>query len=233
MIVIKDGEELKKCVFITGFHGIGQAGHIATSYLIHSLKARRIGFLRATEIPPFVTTSEEGLITPFELYRADRFVMLRLEFPPSRKEETEIIRSVASWIVEKGLEEAVLIGGLDAKFRQPDDVEELKVVPNTAYVERHGGKLPASILEPGLYVFGPLASLLIELEFYGFPCIALLPYASPDRADPRAAASALRCLSGIYKLNLNISELEEDAREIEMIIERKMRQAKEDRGVYV
>ncbi|MGC8849735.1 MAG: PAC2 family protein, partial [Candidatus Bathyarchaeia archaeon] len=102
-----------------------------------------------------------------------------------------------------------------------------------AYLERHRGKLPASILEPGLYVFGPLASLLIELEFYNFPCIALLPYASPERADPRAAASALRCLSEVYHLDVNVSELEEDAREIEMIIERKMKQAREDRGVYV
>ncbi|MGC8849216.1 MAG: PAC2 family protein, partial [Candidatus Bathyarchaeia archaeon] len=133
MIVIRDGEDLRGCVFITGFHGIGQAGHIATSYLVHELKARRIGFLRAMEIPPFVTTSEEGLITPFELYKAGKFIMLRLEFPPSRRDEPAIIRDIASWIVEEGLEEAVLIGGLDAKFRQPDDMEELKVAPTSAY----------------------------------------------------------------------------------------------------
>ena len=233
MIVIKDGEDLRKGVFITGFHGIGQTGQIATSYLIHNLNARRIGFLRAAEIPPFVTTSDEGLITPFELYKADRFVMLRLEFPPARREEPAIIRDIASWIVKEGLEEAVLIGGLDVNFRRPDDKEELKVVPTKAYLDRHGDRLPASVLEPGLYVFGPLAALLIEFEFYNFPSIALLPYASPDRADPRAAASALRWLSKIYNLDINVSELEEDAREIEMAIERKMKQAREGSGVYV
>ncbi len=231
MIITKDNEDFTGGVFITGFHGIGQTGHITTSYLIHSLKAERVGFLRAMEIPPFVTTAKNGLVTPFELYKADRLVMLRLEFPPSRKDEPAILRSIASWIVRKGFDEVVLIGGLDVNFKQSDG-EDLKAVPNDAYLRKHK-KSPAPVLEPGLYIFGPLASLLIEFEFYDFPAIALLPYASPKRADPRAAALALRSISKMYNFPINVSELEKDAKEIELAIESKMKQAKEGGGVYV
>jgi predicted ATP-grasp superfamily ATP-dependent carboligase len=231
LIVTKDGVNLKKGIFITGFHGIGQTGQIATSYLIHALKAERIGFLRANEIPPFVTTSEDGLITPFEIYQADKLIMLRLEFPPSRKEESNILRSIASWIVNEGLEEVVLIGGLDESFKETKD-DELKIVPNSAYIKKHKN-LSDLILESGLYVFGPLATFLIEFEFYHFPAVALLPYASTEQADPSAAALVLQYIAKMYNFPIDVKELEEDAKEIEIAIERKMKQAKESGGIYV
>jgi uncharacterized protein len=232
VIVIKENEKIKKCIFLTGFHGIGQVGNIATSFLINALDAKRIGYLRVEDIPPFVTTAEHGLITPFEIYKADKLIILRLEFPLSRKEEPNILKTISSWIVENDLAEAILFGGLDASFKQSEN-EVLKIVASSTYLQKHKKDLPAKVLEPGLYVFGPLAALLNEFEFHEFPALALLPYASAERADPRAAASALKYVSDMYNLSINVKELEDDAKEIELAIEQKMKTAKEGGGVYV
>jgi len=43
---------LKGSTLITGFHGVGQTGYIATSYMIHALKAERIGFVEVANPPP-------------------------------------------------------------------------------------------------------------------------------------------------------------------------------------
>ncbi|MEM4251751.1 MAG: PAC2 family protein, partial [Candidatus Bathyarchaeia archaeon] len=54
--------------FITGFHGIGETGYIATSFLVHALHAKRIGFIEVEHPPPFVNSTNETLVTPFEIY---------------------------------------------------------------------------------------------------------------------------------------------------------------------
>ena len=43
--VLVDQKGLKGSTLITGFHGVGLTGYLATSYLIHALKAVRIGFI--------------------------------------------------------------------------------------------------------------------------------------------------------------------------------------------
>ena len=52
--VLTERKNLKGSTLITGFHGVGQTGYIATSYMIHALKAERIGFVEVANPPPWV-----------------------------------------------------------------------------------------------------------------------------------------------------------------------------------
>ncbi len=226
---VNDGK-LQGSTLVTGFHGVGETGYIAISYLVHQLGAKRIGFVETSHPPQFIATSDEGLVTPFEVYKKGRLVLIKMEFPPPRQEESDFAKTIARWAVKNKFRDAILIGGLDANLKQGKD--KLRIVPTQAYLnKRNGFKHPT--LEPGLYVYGGLAIMLSEFEMNGFPAIAVLPYASPNTADPAAAALAIRSFSKVYKMKVDVSDLERDAKDIEVEVTRRFNETTRSlRGMY-
>jgi predicted ATP-grasp superfamily ATP-dependent carboligase len=226
-----DKKSLRNCTLITGFHGIGETGYIATSYLIHALSSERIGFVKVAYPPPFIATSEEGIVTPFEVFKKRNIVLVKLEFTPHRSEESEFSKTIASWAVKEKFRDAVLVGGLDSNFRSGK--EDFRIVPTQAYLTKPK-RFEVPTLDPGLFVYGPLAVTLSEFEIHNFPAVAVLPYATAARADPGAAAVAIRNICKAYNLKVDVSDLEKDAKEIEEEIDRRMRQTKESlKTMYV
>ncbi len=222
--------DLRNCTLITGFHGVGETGYISVSYLVHSLKAKRIGFVDVAHPPPFIATSESGLVTPFEVYRAGKIVLVKLEFSPHRAEEAEFAKTLAHWVMENKFRDAVLIGGLDGSLQSGTD--GVRIVP-TAHYPLKSKKMKHPTLETGLFVYGPLAVMLGEFEKRNFPAIAVLPYASAEHADPKAAATAIRAVSKAYGLKVDVKDLEYDAEDIEEEIDRRLQQtARSLRGMY-
>jgi uncharacterized protein len=218
---------LRNCTLITGFHGVGETGYISVSYLVHALNAKRIGFVDVAHPPPFIATSETGLVTPFEVYRARTIVLVKLEFSPHRTEESEFAKTLAQWVMNNKFKDAVMIGGLDASLQSGSD--GIRIVPTARYPL----KMKHPTLEPGLFVYGPLAIMLGEFEKQNFPAIAVLPYASADHADPKAAATAIKAVSKAYGLRVDVKDLEYDAADIEEEIDRRLQQtAKSLRGMY-
>jgi len=222
--------KLRNCTLITGFHGVGETGYISVSYLVHSMKAKRIGFVDVAHPPPFIATSESGLVTPFEVYRAGRIVLVKLEFSPHRAEEAEFAKTLAHWVMDNKFRDAVLIGGLDGSLQSgPDGV---RIVPTARYPLK-SMKMKHPTLETGLFVYGPLAVMLGEFEKRSFPAIAVLPYASAEHADPKAAATAIKAVSKAYGLKVDVKDLEYDAEDIEEEIDRRLQQtARSLRGMY-
>jgi len=221
---------LRNCTLITGFHGVGETGYISVSYLVHELNAHRIGFVDVAHPPPFVATSESGLVTPFEVYRAGKFVLVKLEFSPHRSEEAEFAKSVAHWIMENKFRDAVLIGGLDGSLQSGSD--GVRIVPTGTYPIKKM-KIKHPMLEAGLFVYGPLAVMLGEFEKSNFPAVAVLPYASANHADPKAAATAIRTVSKAYGLKADVRDLEYDAKDIEEEIDKRLQQTTRSlRGMY-
>lgn len=221
----------KDCTLLTGFHGVGEVGYISISYLVSALKAERIGFIEVDNPPPFITTGEGGIVTPFEIYKSKKIVLVKLEFSPHRSEESEFIKSLAQWSIKEKFKDAILFGGLDSSFKTGKD--KCRIAPTRSYLEELKS-FKAPILETGLLVFGPLAIILSEFEISNFPALAMLPYASALTPDPGAAAVAIREISRAYDLKVNVSELEKDAENIEAEIEQKLESAqKSQHNMYV
>src|SRR5207245_11395663 len=108
--VLVDQKGLKGSTLITGFHGVGLTGYLATSYLIHALKAVRIGFIEVENPPPWVGTADGGLVTPFEGYSKGKTILVNLEFSPHRSEEAELAKVLADRPVGQQLKDAVRLG---------------------------------------------------------------------------------------------------------------------------
>ncbi len=224
-------KSFRGCTLITGFHGIGETGYIAVSYLVNALNASRIGFIHVEKPPPFITASNNGITTPFEIYKRGKIVLFKLEFPPHKSEESRMMKTISSWVIEKKFKETVLIGGLDSTFKS--DASDLKIVPTSAYLTKQR-RVKKPILDQGLFVFGPLAILLGEFEINSFPAVAVLPYAEANIADPGAAAIAIKTISKICNIKVDTRDLERDAKEIQEEINKRVTQTRESmKGMYI
>ncbi len=212
-IVLKGSPDLRNCIFISGFHGVGLTGFIAVKHLVKCLNAERIGFIESRFLPPFISVGDSYIIaTPFELFKHDKYVFFITEFPPHDKEVYQLSQVIADWVVRSGFSQAILIGGLDKRFKCSDNVL-CKFLVTSAFKRLVSKELP--LLDKGLHAYGLLALLLARFEIRDFPAIAVLPYADASRPDPLAAANAINFLNSFLGLSIDVSELIRDAERIE------------------
>jgi len=220
--ILNKNVDFKNCIFVSGFHGIGLTGFIAVKHLVESLNAERIGFVESDKLPPFVAMSDNGVSTPFELYMYSKLVFLVVEISPSKEEQYAFSRAVVDWVVQNGFSRAILIGGLDNRFKKEDDGDS-KFICTSAF-KRLFSVDERLLMDKGLYVFGLLASFLARFEMMNFPAIAVLPFAEASRPDPNASANAVKYINSVCNLDVSVSKLIEDAELIESEVKKLMHQ---------
>ncbi len=216
-VILKEGFKVKpNSIFICGFHGLGEVGFLSTAHLTRTLEAERVGFIKSDMLPLFVSMENEKLVLPFELYAYEEKNMIFFvpRFQPHQSEQWGFIERLADWIVEQKFSEVLLLGGLDASFKEDD--EDMRCVPTSVYIEKLE-KWSVPILEEGLFVAGPLALLLAELEMRDSPGLGLLTYATRGRPDPRSAATMLEKINEVYGVSANVDQLIEESKEIERL----------------
>lgn len=226
--IVVDGEEkLEGCHFLTGFHGVGLTGYITVNHLVKSLHARPIGYMETHQQPALISLVGERISFPFELFRHDDIVILFPRLQPKRSEVREFTREVVNWVVKNKLKEAILIGGLDNRFKQESEI--MRCLPTKAMLSKaKASKIP--LLEESLFVTGPLALMLAYFEMESFPAIAFLPYSERGRPDPRAAALAIKQINSLFRLNVDVFDLDNDAKRIEDEVTKIMESQKEKPG---
>ncbi len=232
-IIIKDKDfDPKGKVLIGGFHSaLGECGYILIRHLVAQEGVKPIGYIISPLVPPHVFLGDGRLLLPIELYSYDRFILLFTRLQPHRAEWTPFTVAIAEWAQKNGLQEALLLGGLDIQFATDDS--KFRCAPTTAYRKKaEEQELP--ILEDGRGIYGPLALLLASFEIRDFPAVAVLPYAQRGRPDPRAASVAIEVLNKLYNLDVSIEELMQDAdtieNEIKQLLERQ-REREPDRDL--
>ena len=197
---------------ITGFHGIGSTGFLALNHLINTLKPDRIGVFETDYLSPISSINSGKIITPFEIYKKDNVAFLRVAVPPLQGNEIVFLRNVCEIILEKNFKELILLGGLDAQLKKDDS--------NFRYVKTSSYKLPKYLsdstpLEDERVIIGPVAQMLNFMEVRNFPTLGLLPFATSIRLDPRAASEAVKILSNIFNLEVEVDTLVEQALELD------------------
>lgn len=205
-IVTNKNERLSNCLFIGGLTGFGSTGYLIVSYLVSALSARRIGFIQTKNMPAFTFMDGKKLVTPFELYRRNHLVLMKTEFSFHRNDEAALGKCLSDWIIDRGISEAVLFGSLDCSLKNGDS-ESVRLLATSAYLPKTK-KLKVPLLESGLVVYGPIATMMVNFEIRRFPAAAVLTYDAPYRPDFKSASDALRKLCAAYNLNLDLSVLE-------------------------
>jgi len=210
--IIPKGARFDGCTLVAGFHGIGATGYWSVKYLTQQLKAERVAFIDSEYIAPVSSLQGGRLTTPHELLRKGDLVFLKVDVPLYRDFEVKFYRELAQWVVGAGFREAALIGGLDATLRVDDSTH--RMVFSSSY-KTHEAFSGSKVLEDDHVIVGPVAILLNYFEATGFPAYAILSYASTERADPRAAASAIDLMSKVYGFTVDTTPLIKGAEAME------------------
>lgn len=201
------------CSLVTGFHGIGAAGYWTVKYLQQKLEFPRVAFLDSPVVPAVSSASSGRLVSPYEFYRKDSLALFKADMPPQREEETQFYRELSAWLIESGLKEVALVGGLDINLRH--DETTFRYVHTSAF-EPRGILGDALILEDDHLIVGPVAIMLNYFEMRSFPAYAILAYASPERMDPRAVANSATTLGEVYGFTVDVSPLIKGAEALEV-----------------
>ncbi len=206
---------------VTGFPGFGAVGYITTKYIVEALKLKKIGYVIAKYMPDVVSIEgDRSFSFPHEIYSKEGsgLVVLVNNVVPNIHERIEFAETIVRWSVENRISELLLIGGLDPSVRRSQ--EDL-----LRWIGNKWGKrvLKEPTMDKGLIIVGPLAIILMFTEILGQPATVILPYAERDRPDPRAASVAVKKISEILGMEIDVQDLIRHAETVEEI-ERKIRE---------
>jgi predicted ATP-grasp superfamily ATP-dependent carboligase len=87
-----------------------------------------------------------------------------------------------------------------------------------------------NLLDPGLFVAGPLAIMLGYLDMSMFPASGLLAYAQRDRPDPSGAIVIIKKLNELLKISVETEELSSNAKAIEEEIKKQLAPIEENQA---
>ncbi len=210
-IKLFENVDLKGKYLVTGFHGIGVVGYIAVKYMIESTKAKKIGLIISPLTPPLISLDEKGTIQlPFELFMDEHLVYLLVRFQPHPEELREFTTTLANFIEGSGIKGLVLLGGLDIGFKPEDDQKGYRCVVSNDFPIQD-----PPLIDPGLFISGGIAMLLIELQMRHVPSLTVFPYAEREHADMKAAAKAIEVLNSLFPLGISTEKLQEEAKDLE------------------
>ncbi|MGC9181927.1 proteasome assembly chaperone family protein [Thermogladius sp.] len=209
-------EDLQDSIFITGFQGFGMVGYLTSRHLVLELKLKRVGFVKTKYYPETtIYTREIGVVYPFELYygvvEGKKLLVLLNNGTPSVRDRTNYADLVARWVKEKKVSTAILVGGLDPSLRESEE-EKYRWIPVGGYE----GKLNAQLLE-NRHIIGPLALLIMFMDAYKVPGVAIFAYTELYRPDPRASAAAVETIGEMLGFKIDTTRLLEEAKIIESI----------------
>lgn len=202
-------EKLKGKTVITGFHGIGFVGFIALDFMVRKLKTEKVDWYFNNNLPAVVFAGKDKLEMPVEFYSKKDLGFMKLSVMAEGEILNAVIEENLKALKKAGVKSLIVIGGLASK-----DQKSIKGISNTKG-KKLMGTLKVDKLEKEITVFGPMASALIHGEKIGLPVVCILPGATSNVPDPKAASRAIKHLAGIFKFEVDTKDLEKDAKKVE------------------
>ncbi len=243
--IFYDEPELKDPILIEGLPGVGNVGKLAAEHLLDQMESFKLADIYSKHFPPQVAVDDEGIsklvnnelyyskgngerpdiimllgdyqgLTPEGQYElSDHVLQMALRF------ETKLIFTLGGYGIGKMVEHPRVLGAAT-------DSELVEQMKEKGVVFSKG--------EPGSGIVGASGLLLGLGKIYGLKAICLMGETSGYFVDPKGAEAVLRVLADILKVEIDFSDLEDKAEQIDMItsklkeIENPQEPKKEDLG---
>ncbi len=201
-------EKLKGKTVVMGFHGIGMVGFIAVDYMLKKLRAKKVGWLYEDSMPALVFAGKEGLEMPVEIYQRGSLAFIKTNVIMEQDALHEFLSGLFQKLKRNKPKQLVILGGLAT------DRKGVYGIANTKG-RKVAEKFGLEEFEKEINVFGPMALSLIYGEKMGIPAVCILPSARPGMPDAEAASRAIKKLAEVFRLKVDVSDLEEEAAKIE------------------
>jgi uncharacterized protein len=231
MIEIKTFQKvnLKGFTFIEGFPGIGLVGPMAISYIIDKLGFDYIGYIESSAFPPLVSIHKDRPMPPVRLYFSNKYKLFTIfaEFAIPVELTYEMSNTLYSFVKESGVTKIISIGGIPSQN-----------IKESAFGIASNDSLKRDIKVAGLRQVGEGVStgvsaiLLTKAVLDDLPDISVLVPTDPNIIDPAYAEVVIESLNRLLGLNIDVTELEKEARDIEAKVRELMKKNRETHDNY-
>lgn len=200
---------------IIGLPDVGLVGLIATSYLISELKLEEIAYMDSDLLPPVVVLHKGLPHAPLRIYSNKNLIAVISELAIPATATYTIMREIINWGYNKKINRIISIGGIPLENRQTINKPEVFTAASSKTLLEDLTKNGLKILNEG-YIVGPQALGMRYSIQKRIPAIAILAQSFYNYPDPQAAAIALKELSKISKVKVDVSKLLEKGEEIRL-----------------
>ncbi|MBW2972599.1 PAC2 family protein [Candidatus Woesearchaeota archaeon] len=208
-IVLK--EKPKNPTIIEGFPGFGLVGTISTEYLINELKARPIGSIHASDLPPMVAIHENKMVQPIGVYYDAKNNLVFLHVMTNVKGiEWDIGELVLELAKQLNAKDIVAIEGVGTPL--PSDKADAYYYSNNDAGKKRFESFKLQPLKEGI-ILGVTATLMLQGE--DRPLSAIFVETHSSLPDSKAAAKAIEVLDKYLNLKIAYEPLLKQAEKFE------------------
>ncbi|MEM2963209.1 MAG: PAC2 family protein [Candidatus Anstonellales archaeon] len=221
---------IKNSIIVEGFPGIGLVGTVAASYLVEKLKMEQVGYVTSRAFPPLAAVHNYLPMHPARVYASPskRIIVILSEFVIPMIKVRNLAEVIFEYAKEKKAREIISLGGITIKGEQ-DTVYAIASTPSL--VKRLSQIKGVSVIKEGATT-GVAAVLLSIGAGLGYPVSSLLAEAHAEFMDPKGAAMVIEALNKLVGINVDTSELEREATEIQDKMKELIEKAKSVHNKY-
>ncbi len=219
--------KLRNPIFIEGLPGIGNVGKLAVEHIIEETNATKFADLYSKDFPPQVFINMDGTIklvnNEFYYLKAKKknqrdLVLLTGDYQGlSSHGQYDLAEKILDIIQELNVKEIFTLGG----YGLGHEIKEPKVLCATtdknlvAKMKKYGAVFKKN--EPGGGIVGASGLILGLGKLRGMKGACFMGETPGYLVDPKSAKAVLKILMKMLNLDVNLSELEKKAKEIEYI----------------
>ena len=200
---------------IIGLPDVGLVGLIATSYIISELNLEEIAYMDSDLLPPVVVLHKGLPHAPIRIYGNQNLIAVISELAVPAPSIYTIMREIVDWGQAKKVKRIVSMGGIPIENRQSINEPEVFVAASNQELLDTVNKNGLKTLNEG-YISGPQALSMRYSVNKKMQAIAILAQSFYNYPDPQAAAMALKELSKVSDIKLDVSKLLEKGEEIRL-----------------
>jgi len=202
-------------IVVQGLPDVGLVGLIATAHIVSQFNLQEIAYVDSNLLPPIVVLHNGLPHSPLRIFSNKNLIAVISEMPIPADAVQPITQALVNWVESKKAKMTISIGGMPVPDRQ--DIKDPKVfgAASNASALKMLQEKGVDILREG-YMVGPQALVMRYCAERNLPAIALLAQSFYNYPDPEAAAAAIKELTNITGLKIDVSQLLEKGEEIRL-----------------
>ena len=217
---------LKDAILLEGLPGVGNVGKLAAMHLIEELKAKKCMEIYSSHFPPQVLIDEDGIVNLVnnELYyyngkgkERDLLFLVGEYQGMDSSGQYDLCQKLIDLVKEMGVTTIYTLGGygLGKLVPEPRVLGAATSVDIVKSFKKAGVEFIDG--EPGAGIVGASGLLLGLGKLQGIHGGCLMGETSGYMVDPKSASVVLKSLQKLLGVKINLSELEERAKQVDSI----------------
>jgi uncharacterized protein len=223
--------DMKGATLIEGFPGIGLVGPMAVSYIIDKLDMDYVGYIESEEFPPLVSIHNSQPLPPVRVYYSNKkkIAAVFAEFSMPVSLASPLAEKIYAMFKSNEMKDIISIGGMPSKG-VPDSSVVYAIASTKEGMKNAENEGIKPVIE-GVST-GVSARLLLLSSFDSIPDTTILVPVDPSIIDPKCAEFAIDSINKILKLNIDVTELENEAKEVDAKIRELLKKSKETQDAH-